>query len=129
MVIEAPEQQRERWISPHALLGATSAGSASMTTAGLLAGPAGVATVAAAGVLAAGGVAAVRRFAPGAAEKLGLRKPDKKADKKSGGKSKANGAGKGTGGRGRSGRLGLLGRELIGGRPTRLARDGADLVV
>jgi hypothetical protein len=84
-----------------------------MTTAGLIAGPTGVVVVTAAGALTAGGIAAVRRFAPGAAEKLGLRKPDKKADKKSDGKSKANGPGKGLGGRGGLGRLGLLG---AGGR-------------
>lgn len=98
MVDVAPA--RERWITPHALLGATSAGSASLTTAGLLAGPAGVATVSAAGVLVAGGVAAVRKFAPGAANKLGLKKADgKKADKKA----------KGDRSKGGLGRLGLLG--------------------
>ena len=99
MVDVAPA--RERWITPHALLGATSTASSSLTTAGLLAGPAGVATVSAAGVLAAGGVAAVRKFAPGAAKKLGLKKADgKQTDKKAkGDKSKGGGLG----------RLGLLG--------------------
>lgn len=96
-----------------------------MTTAGLLAGPAGVATVTAAGVLATAGIAAVRRFAPGTAEKLGLRKPDR--DKKSNksrdskGKSKTDGTGKNAGARGGLGRLGLLG----GGGRKKNAGDGA----
>lgn len=111
MVDVAPA--RERWITPHALLGSTSVASASLTTAGLLAGPAGVATVSAAGVLVAGGVAAVRKFAPGAANKLGLRKADgKKTDKKTrGDKSKS-------GGLGRLGLLGAAGRKKAAGGKT-----------
>jgi hypothetical protein len=99
---------RERWITPHALLGATSAGSAGLTTAGLLAGPAGVATVSAAGVLVAGGVAAVRKFAPGAANKLGLKKSDKA------GAAKRDRKGAGKGGLGRLGLLGGAGRKKTG---------------
>lgn len=122
MVTEAPEQQRERWISPHALLGATSAGSAGMTTAGLLAGPTGVAVVTAAGALTAGGIAAVRRFAPGTAEKLGLRKPDR--DKAKGKSKDRAGAGRGRVPGGRGPRLG--GRGLLGGRKRGTGTGGGE---
>lgn len=121
MVDVAPA--RERWITPHALLGATSAGSAGLTTAGLLAGPAGVATVSAAGVLVAGGVAAVRKFAPGAANKLGLKKSDKA------GAAKRDRKGAGKGGLGRLGLLGGAGRKKTGlGSSRSGARRGSGLL-
>jgi hypothetical protein len=82
-----------------------------LTTAGLLAGPVGVATVGAAGVLVAGGVAAVRKFAPSAANKLGLRKADgKRADKETRGDRPKGG------GLGRLGLLGAAGRKKAAGK-------------
>lgn len=121
MVDVAPA--RERWITPHALLGSTSVASASLTTAGLLAGPAGVATVGAAGVLVAGGVAAVRKFAPSVANKLGLKKADgKKTDKNTKGDRPK------TGGLGRLGLLGAAGRKKAGAGGASGGRRGAGLL-
>jgi hypothetical protein len=86
--------QDERFISPAALLGSSSTAAATMTTAGLTAGPVGMLATGAAVLVAVGGAAVVR--------KLGLRKAgDKTQAKKTGRKDAA--------GRGGLGRRGLLG--------------------
>lgn len=96
--------QDQRFISPAALLGSSSAGAATMTTIGLTTGPGGMLVAGVVAVVAAGGVAAVRKFAPGTANKLGLRKPGDKAAKGTGRKDLASRGG----GLGRKGLLGAL---------------------